>query len=153
MGEPRAIPHTMMLLAESEDSLALVISIAGLIFATLLLFGIFTWLRKRMLGDAGDDDGQTLSVNQVRQLHREGRISDAEFEALKKAALLAAGVPADKVRGDSPSSESGDAKSQHAGAPERTPDGGLRARPGYDLTGEPLPGNDDQWPPSPPSNR
>jgi len=159
-----AVP-AMLLLGQTQARTSLAVSIAGLIIASLLLFGIFIWLRKRMLGDASDEAGDTLSIQQVRQLHREKKITDEEFEALRRAALLAAGVPPDKVRSDAlqaptppgpgPESrlESARAKSQHAEAPERTPDGGLRARPGYDLTGEPLPGYGDQSPPPPPSNR
>jgi hypothetical protein len=126
----------MLLAGQSQPQVMLVVSIAGLILASLLLFGIFVWLRKRLLGDSSSA-GDVLSIQQVRQMHREGKISDEEFEALRRAALLAAGVAADRIGGD----RVDDAVSPRRVAGERTADGGLRAPPGYDLTGEPLPGS------------
>jgi hypothetical protein len=78
------------------------------------------WLRRSYLDDWGSGasaaTNATLSLHDLRRLHAQGRLSDEEFESLKGAAVRA-----------------------HAGASPAPDLGRLQAKPGVDLTGEPLP--------------
>jgi len=73
------------------------------------------WLHRRLEGPARTS--ALLTLQQVRALHAQGLISDEEREALGAAAAK-------------------EARSGHGANTERS---GLRAPPGVDLTGEPLP--------------
>ena len=44
-------------------------------------------LRKRMLEDRQDPNGPALTLHDLRTHHREGRLSDEEFEAAKAAII------------------------------------------------------------------
>ncbi|MGP1345122.1 MAG: SHOCT domain-containing protein [Phycisphaerales bacterium] len=141
----------------------LVINIGVLILAIVAIFGIFVFLKKRLLtpdtaGSADEEDA--LSLARLRSLHASGKISDAEYATLKRAALLAAGVSPDRIdRPAGTDTNRADRRPDRARAQRPGPrpsvgedDGWLRAPPGYDLTGEPLPGFDpeSQQPPRPP---
>lgn len=67
-------------------------------------------LRRRLLGAPDSDGADMLSLHDLRQMHGRGDLSDEEFETAK-AALLGL----------------------------ESPGGALKADPGFDLTGEPLP--------------
>ena len=93
----------------------------------LVLVGavIAVWVRRRYRDDAlGDAAPETLSLHELRELHERGGISDEEFEALKDAAVRAhqGGVAA--LAASKPATD-------------------VRAAPGVDLTGEPLPAPPD----------
>ncbi len=92
-----------------------------LLWSVLLMVLVFAGafainaLRKWMLGDSATDAGEGLSLHSLREMHASGEMSDAEFESAK-AALL--GLPA-------PDAEV------------------LQAEPGFDLAGDPLPGDSE----------
>lgn len=90
----------------------------GVVVVILLIGGIMAfWLRRRYLDESAEHtDPGTLSLHELRSLHASGELSDEEFEALRDAALRAHGK---------------------AAAPD--PGAALRAEPGLDLTGDPLP--------------
>ena len=44
-------------------------------------------VRKGLIGDGGDDSGAGWSLHSLRELHSQGKLSDAEFERAKEAIL------------------------------------------------------------------
>lgn len=64
---------------------------------------------------------ESLSLHTLRQMHAQGGLSDEEFEALKEAAV--------RTHTDPGSPMPGSVSAQ----------GGLSAKPGHDLAGDPLP--------------
>jgi len=82
--------------------------------------GVAVWFRRRYQDEAAGAATESLSLHELRELHAQGGLSDEEFEALRDAAVRAhkGGVAA------------------LATGPKT---GALRAEPGVDLTGEPLP--------------
>lgn len=102
-------------------------SISALAWVGLLLIlvvigvGALGLLRRRLLGDSGPPGGAPLTLHDLRQAHARGDMTDDEFEAARSAILGAAGAsPRDPTSGE------------------------LRAQPGYDLTGAPLPTRDSR---------
>jgi hypothetical protein len=101
-----------------------------MLWAVLLIAAVIaaTWalllIRKRTLGPRTPGEDMGFSLNELRELHRAGRLSDAEFESARRRLL---------------------------GSEERTAGrnpvtGALRALPGHDLTGDPIPRSKDNRP-------
>lgn len=96
---------------------------AALIVASLLGFWIVLRIRHRVLTDESRS-GLGLTLADLRRMHASGELSDEEFDAARAAIVGAAGGKAQGVR------------------PPNTPEPGgfeMRAEPGADLTGDPLP--------------
>lgn len=91
--------------------------VAALIVLIIVGGIVAMWLRRSYL-DSGHTGAHhaTLSLHDLRRLHAQGRLNDEEFESLKEAAVRA-----------------------HAGAAPAPDPGRSQAKPGVDLTGEPLP--------------
>lgn len=141
-----------------NDSMKL-ITIIGLLIVAVVGGGfVLTYLRRKMVAKESAMAGTGSLMDELRRLRKEGVLSEAEYEASRRAATAG-------IRGVAPGKgESGDPRrgggSTHAGhraapAPVRAPrppikplesdgpgpgtDRGLQARPGFDLTGAPLP--------------
>lgn len=84
---------------------------AAMIGAIVLGAVVLFVLRRKLLGSDDSDSGDLLSLHDLRQMHARGDLSDEEFD-VAKAALLGLASRRDA----------------------------LNATPGFDLTGEPLPG-------------
>ena len=100
------------------------------LIAVVLISGIL-WvkLRRDVLNDDQPDDPASL-IDQLRRARDTGMISPEEYQASREALLGRGSKVRRVVRG------------------EIFEDGTIRARPGFDLTGTPLPD-----PPSPPGGR
>lgn len=97
----------------------------------LILFGGIAamWIRRSFRAEGVDGAPlESLSLHQLRRLHAQGRLTDEEFETLKQIA----------VRAHTVRSEPSPAPREKSFLPD-----GHRAKPGFDLTGEPLPGVSD----------
>lgn len=81
---------------------------------------VILWVRRRVHGE-GSEGGGSLDLETIRRMHAEGRLTDAEFEAAR-GVILAQHGKGDVSRSVSPID------------PSR-----VRAKPGFDLTGEALP--------------
>lgn len=79
-------------------------------------------LRRRLLDEADEVGGSGLDLKTLRAMRDRGELTEEEFERARERVLEAYGADATTPATTSPL------------------DGSLRARPGFDLTGEPLPG-------------
>lgn len=76
----------------------------GVVFACIFLLIVVlagayavTWLRKRLWGmDDSDVPAMGFTLGDLRQLHREGKISDSEFERAREKVVAAAQRVAEK---------------------------------------------------------
>jgi hypothetical protein len=127
-----------------QNSWQIVLWVVVLIALTAILGWVILALRKRLLEQAAADDDHAGLVEQMRRLKSTGQISQAEFDAAKKKwalqvqAQLRSSDPSGKAQPKPGEKGTGNRQRQAAPSP-----GAARARPGFDLTGEPLP------PPSP----
>ena len=119
-----AVPLQAMLTTLAQSATTRVLLLVTAMIALVIAGGIVAvWVRRSYL-DAGIGEAplETLSLHQLRQMHAQGRLSDEEFQLLKDAAVRAHATPVAAERKSVPESDN------------------LRAEPGCDLTGEPLPG-------------
>lgn len=127
-----------------QNSWRILVWVVVLIALTAILGWVILALRKRLLEQAAADDDHAGLVEQMRRLKSTGQISQAEFDAAKKKwalqvqAQLGSSDPSGKAQPKPGKKEAGNRQRHAAPSP-----GEVRARPGFDLTGEPLP------PPSP----
>lgn len=132
----------------------------GLLILVLVLFGAaWKYTRDRIRDGGGGDGGGSaheaggLLVERMREMVRRGQLSEAEFESARAAWRRAAVREKEKflaVKGD-PAGGGGDglgdgkgkgggSENFGGGVGRRVGgDGTIRAVPGYDLTGQPLP--------------
>lgn len=110
--------------------------IVGLMLFVVAAGVALMMVRKQILGAAAEDDTPPLMISDLRQFHKEGKLSDEEFELAKGA--LVAGVRA-KATSEPPIVRERPPESRQPPPPG---DEGRVAPPGVDLTGEPLPGHD-----------
>lgn len=104
----------------------------GLLIVLVLGFGLFALrLRRRLLADDAADPQGPFLLDDLRAMLRRGEISQTEYEHVRRR--MAA-----KMSGAS-GSLSSDGLSPPAPITRPDQDGTRRARPGFDLTGEPLP--------------
>ncbi len=99
------------------------ISIAALIVVVVVLGFVLVAMRKRMFGSSEDGEVAGSMFEDLRRLREAGEISELEYDYLRKC--IAA-----RVAGREP-------PPRPVGLAEETVD--LRARPGFDLTGAPIP--------------
>ncbi len=107
---------------------AMQIAVWAVVLILLAIVGFWAamWIRKRALGEAETSD-EGLTLGALRTMHNRGELSDEEFEAARAAIVSRAGLDPDKAR--SVRSDGGFA---------------LKAGPGVDLTGAPLPVRRDE---------
>jgi hypothetical protein len=102
----------------------------GVFIAAILLVGMFILAyRRRMLGPNDSADHARGLLDGLRRLRDTGQMTPQEYDAARKTI---AGKLAGKEPGIPPR------------RPNPTPSGGAAARPGFDLTGAPLPRPDPQ---------
>ena len=112
----------------NTTSVEVLMWVGALIVAVLILGIIILLIRRKLF--TRDESSATGVLDELRRMHNTGQMTTAEYEAARKSftARIAAKMP------DSP------APRRAAAAPARQPETGeLRARPGFDLTGAPLP--------------
>ena len=69
----------------AQDASAQILWILGIVVVLAVVLGVVAWIvRKITLGS--DDDAATpgLTLSDLRQMHREGQMTDEEFEAAKR---------------------------------------------------------------------
>jgi len=77
-----------MWLAQAESSQAMVWLVVVLVIV-LILAGVVFWLRKR-LSPNEDFAGENFSLVELRQLHKDGKLTAEEFERAKAGLIAAA---------------------------------------------------------------
>lgn len=99
---------------------------AGVLIVVVVAGGfVLMWLRARLFkADEPDRGGDSGMLDDLRRAHRAGTLTDDQFQRARDRVLRSA-------RGEEP----GVRPVHH----EVTADGAVRAKPGYDLTGVPLP--------------
>ncbi len=118
-----------ILLAQSRGNIGEVWVWVTVLLVVVVLGGLLVvMVRKRAHGDDSDRPALGLSLADLRQMKADGRLSEEEFE---RAKAMVIGQLGGKV---------GDAPTERTRVQGRIVDGELRARPGFDLTGQPLPG-------------
>lgn len=129
--------------AASSTSADVVIWVGVLIVAVLLLGALILLVRKRML--AKDKHGADNWIGDLRQMHKRGELSTEEYESARRAltAKFAAGAGANAA---TPTPRPTRPPAPRAATSE------LRAKPGFDLTGAPLPTNSSVPPAAPKSH-
>lgn len=119
--------------------------VGALIIAVLFLGIVILLLRKRLFNREADT--ATNLLNDLRRMHKSGELSTEEYDAARKALTtrVAATLPTPTAAKPPRQARTEPA----AGQPE--PPAELRAKPGFDLTGAPLPtppGPYDRKPPA-----
>lgn len=110
--------------------------IIGVVLASSLLILI---IRRRLLGPAKDDSAALGLMDQLRHMLQRGEITQDEFDRTRRAMVTKA------AQARSPHTPAGPVTLSPATRPENSPDHSadpdevLVARPGFDLTGAPLP--------------
>jgi len=74
--------------AAGEDSSSIYLWTMVLLVVVLLLFGAVAWVRKR-LSPNEDFHGEGFTLSDLRQMHKDGKLTDEEFERAK-AKMVAA---------------------------------------------------------------
>jgi len=109
--------HVSLLLSQSTPwgrTMDILLAVGGLALLVVLGAGLILFLRSRMGADDGSGDDRTpFSLSDLRRLHRDGHLTDAEYESARARivalfqpeASRSAGTPAaDKARqADEPS--------------------------------------------------
>ncbi|MEC9374037.1 MAG: hypothetical protein VYC34_09340 [Planctomycetota bacterium] len=112
--------------AEAAPYARALIWVGVLLIVALVAGGGLMWLRRRIFrGDSGGA-GAPFLLEDLRNMRGGEGLSAEEYEALRRAVVREA------------SGGDGGEKSSGGGSASAS-DEGLRARPGYDLTGAPLP--------------
>ncbi|MDX9910892.1 MAG: SHOCT domain-containing protein [Phycisphaerales bacterium] len=132
------LSHPAATLAQSQGSRAATeaVVVLGVLIVIVLVGGIaLLYLRKRFLSENAGD-APALLLDDLRDLRRRGEISEEEYERAR-GAIVGRMSDAMGVRSAGPRSA---ASGPTPARPAVPPDPSLRvARPGYDLTGAPLP--------------
>jgi hypothetical protein len=122
-------PSVHLTLARSGGEVTSIwLAIAVLMLAVMLGGVLVVILRKRFRSGGNAGPGLGLTLADLRQMRSEGRLTDEEFE---RAKVMVIGELGGKV---------GEEQAERTRVQGRIVDGELRARPGFDLTGQPLPG-------------
>lgn len=141
-GQVSPLPNT-----GAASSVDVIIWVGALILAVLLLGIVILLLRKRLFARDADDASGMLS--ELRRMHKSGELSTQEYDAARKALTV-------RVAGRTSAPQPAKPERQQPDPHRPGPDGELRAKPGFDLTGAPLPtpspndrgGQYDRKPPS-----
>lgn len=107
----------------------------GLLIVVVMGFGLFTLrLRKRLMAEEAPGGGPALLLEDLRRMLRSGEISQTEYDAMRQRMVeKLSGQSAPPLSPPTPRA----AKSISSERPKTTD---RTAPPGYDLTGERLPG-------------
>lgn len=122
----------------SVISVQVLIWVGALIVAVLILGIIILLIRRKLF--TKDTDTAAGMLADLRRMHKAGELTTAEYDAARKAltARFAANVP-DRPAPDRPSRDRPHAEHPQRPAAAPSDPGELRAKPGFDLTGAPLP--------------
>jgi len=137
---------------DSRDaSLRIVYMVGAMIVLVLLLGLIVLHLRRTMLAGEKPEVAGGSVFEELRLMHRRGEITHEEFEVMRRRAAQKLGGVGPSIK---PLSSGGGAGVEPiiSANPSATPraadkpsaERGLRAKPGFDLTGEPLPRREDR---------
>lgn len=111
-------PHSLAQSGLAAAALWIAVLLAVVVGASIVLLVV----RRRLLGEQSEDAGLGITLEDLRRMHARGELTDDEFAAAKRVVIGEAGGEAD------------------AAGPGTNPvTGARRARPGFDLTGTPLP--------------
>ena len=69
------------------DPLAYVGWMVALVVLILIAVGVVALVRKSLRDDVQADDATTFSMSDIRKLRDEGRLTQAEFDAMKQAVI------------------------------------------------------------------
>jgi hypothetical protein len=120
--------------SQSADPITVVVAVAALIIAVVIAGLAVMHIRGRLLRKHDDRSSTESWLDELRAMHRRGEVSDEEFQAA--SASLLARVTGSPVPAPPPAPSTGPAR----GLPRHLGDPSTRtARPGFDLTGAPLP--------------
>ena len=140
-----------MLIAQTKalDPTPVLIWVGVLVVAAMLGGTLVILLRKRMLDNQSARSVSGSLMEELRTMHADGRISDAEYEQTRKAMASRVSHVLDTKRAaglfELPDPKRRPPRPTPNPASPKTPDvtgpgpGAAQAPPGYDLTGEPLP--------------
>lgn len=117
----------------SRDSIRLAGLIGAFIVAVLVLGLVLVLVRRRMIERDQDREGAGSLMEELRKMRESGRMSEDEYNAARKS--LATKV-AGEIKASPATPASFAPKIPRTAVP---PPSSQTARPGYDLTGEPLP--------------
>jgi hypothetical protein len=92
--DPTMTPRLLTLLAQAGTGSALIGTLI-LIVALILMFGAVAAYRKWMRADT-TPSGPGFTLSDLRKLHKEGKMTDEEFEKAKLVLIGTAKVGADK---------------------------------------------------------
>jgi len=121
----------MYVLAQSRQApVEIWIWIGVLLVVTLVAGGVILAMRRRLLGAKDADELSGSMLDDLRSMRSRGEISEEEYDYTRKTIAARAAGREPPPRPDSLRSPP-------------APDGAIAARPGYDLTGAPLPGRED----------
>ncbi len=130
--------------AGAATSVDVLIWVGALIVAVLLLGIVILLLRKRLFGKDVDEASDML--NELRRMHKSGEMSTQEYDAARKA--LTARFASRSTTSTAAAESAKPRPAPSRAAPPAQP-GEIRAKPGFDLTGAPLP--KPPRPPAPPA--
>jgi len=88
-----------MLSDADQDPLRIVVACALVVAIVLVGAAAVMWLRKRMWGSdsGGEPEGGGFTLGDLRQLHKSGKMTDAEFARARDAIVAAAQRAAARV--------------------------------------------------------
>lgn len=122
---------------DSSSVITVLALIAGMIVLVVIAGFVLVRLRKR--STEGDDQADGLMMDDLRRLKDAGTLSDLEFQTLRRAMTEKSIAKIDaKLAARTRQPPTGNRLAPHPGEPP-VRDNERRARPGFDLTGEPLP--------------
>ncbi len=121
----------------ASTSVDVLVWVGALIVAVLILGIAILLIRKRLL--AKDAEQVSSMLGELRRMHKSGELTTAEYDAARKALTI-------NVANRIVPPKSAKTAPEKPAPSRRTAPGEVRARPGFDLTGAPLPA-----PPSRPS--
>jgi len=135
MIEPSSIQEAMLAfvpmgVGQSQSASKIILPIVGMAIALVVLGVVLLALRRSLLSPEDEIAGEGLSLHSIRELHRAGKISDEEFEVMKKTILPASREIHHEVlamkgtaRGDSGESTSKSDAAENAGNGATGPQG------------------------------
>ena len=140
-------------IGEGSRDVGTVLVTTGLLIGAVILGGlILMWLRRRMTTETRGGSDATV-MESLREMRDSGAISAEEYEAARQGVI-------ERMRGEIQTGSTGAANSSGVagvtksptrsatGLGRRLPGDSAVARPGFDLTGAPLPPTSDGEPPT-----
>lgn len=123
--------HIQSLAQNAENTSAIWIAVVVLMFAVVLGGVLVVLLRKRFRSGGSEGPALGLTLADLRAMKADGRLSEEEFERAKAMVIGELGGKVERLAPE---------RVRIEGRIEgRIVDGELRARTGFDLTGQPLP--------------